>query len=633
MLNIMRKNASSLLIKIIFVVIVIVFVFWGVGSFQEKRTDRVATVNGEPISIDSYRYTYNNYVENLKQQYGTNLSQEVLEMFQIPRTVVSSLVNKALLMQEAERLNIRVTDMELAGAIQGMDVFQSAGTFNKEQYMYVLNRNDLTPELYESNKREEMLVDKLYSSVTSGIKVTDGEILEWYDWINASVDIDYVLFDPDSIDDIEPTEEELLSYYENNDEIYRTEPRVKVRYIVFRPGNYLDKVEIEDADVQDYYDMNISEFGKEKTVEARHILLSVGEDASPEVVEEKRQKAEEILEMAKNGKDFAELAKEYSEGATRETGGLLGEFKEGDMVAPFSEAAFSMAEGEISDPVRTQFGWHLIKVEKIHEASAKPLEEVSDQIRRQLRMEASQEIAYDTADAAFDQALGDDDFEKTAADLGLQVQETDYFTEAGPDGPGVDISDPAVFGAAAFELPGTEISDVLKIGDNYYLMQKIGDIPSEIPELEDVREQVNADVIKKLKDEQAKRDAEEFLAAAKGAGDIVSAAGVSGLEISSSGFFERSGSIPDIGYESEIIQAAFLLSDENKIADKVFTGEKGYFVIQLKERKSPETDELDVQRDTIKSQLMTQKQQTVFDEWLNKLRTESEIVVEDGYLE
>jgi len=630
MLEIMRKNASSLLIKIIFVVIVIVFIFWGVGSFDQNPSDQVASVNGEPISFESYRYAYDNYVENLKSQYGSNLSQELLDMFQVPRQVVSSLVNRELLMQEAEKLNIKVTDMELANAIHSISAFQESGIFNNQRYEVLLRRNNLTKETFEVDQRETMLINKLYAFITDGIKVSDGEILDWYEWINASVDIDYVLFDPYSIEGIEPTEEEMADFYDANSENYRTEPRVKVRYLVFRPDNYTDEAAVTDEDVQDYYDEHKSEFEKEKTVEARHILLSVDEDAAPEVVEEKRKKAEEILKMAKEGKDFAELAKEYSEGATRETGGLLGEFKKDDMVEPFSEAAFSMKEGEISDPVRTQFGWHLIKVEKVNEASVKPLEEVSKQIRKELKKEDAKEIAYDMADRAFDQALSDDDFELTAEHLGMKLESTDYFTEAGP---AAGISDPAAFAEGAFALSGSEISDVLSIGDNYYILQKTGDMPSEIPPLADVKDRVRADVVVKMQGEQAQRKAEEFLAEAKTAGGLESVSGTPGIEVKNSGFFKRSGSIPDIGYESEIISAAFLLTEDNKIADEVFKGTNGYYVVQLKERKDPDTGELEDQKETIKSQLMSQKQQIVINDWLEKLRSESEITVEEGYLD
>jgi peptidyl-prolyl cis-trans isomerase D len=569
-------------------------------------------------------------MENLKAQYGNNLSQEVIEMFQIPKTVINNLINRELLIQAAGNMNIKVTDAELAAAITGMEVFQEEGVFNSQRYARLLQRNDMSQELFEIDQREAILVDKLYTLITSGIKVTDDEILDWYEWINASVDIEYALFDPYTIKDIEPTEEELTDFYDINSENYRTQPRVRVRYLVFRPENYMDEAVVEDEYVQAYYDGNASEFETEKTVEARHILLSVDEDAADEVVAEKLTKAEEILAKAKAGEDFSELAKEYSEGATRETGGLLGEFKKGDMVAPFSEAAFSMAEGDISDPVRTQFGWHLIKVEKVNEASVKSLEEVSEQIREKLKKEALSEIADEKADEAFDQALSDDDFEKTAAFLGMTLQTTEYFTVSGPES---GVSDPQSFAQAAFGTEGTEISDVLSIGDAYYILQKTGELPSEVPALEAVKEQVKSDVVTKKQGEQALKNAMELLAAAQAAGGLGNVGGDAGVEVKSSGFFKRSGSIPDIGYESEIIQAAFLLTDENKIADQVFKGGSGYYVVQLKSRKSPDAEELEDQKETIKSQLISQKQQIVFNDWLETLMAESEITIEEGYID
>ncbi len=629
MLSLMRKNAGSFLIKVALSAIVIVFVFWGVGNFQEKKKDQVAVVNGEVISVEAYNKAKDNYMNNLKQQYGSNLNEDMIKMLQIPNQIINSLVTRQLLMQEAEKMKIRVTDKELATSIQSMSVFQENGKFNNQRYTILLNQNEIKPEEFESSQRESLLISKLNTYVTSGIKVTDGEILEWYNWINATVDIDYAMFDPATINDIVPTDEEMNAFYSENKESYKTEPKVKVRYLVFKPEQFKDKVKIDDEDIQDYYDQNQSEFQKEKTVEARHILLKLDKDASPEVVEEKRKEAEKILKMAREGKDFATLAKEYSEGSTRETGGLLGEFKKGDMVKAFSDAAFSLKEGEISEPVRTQYGWHLIKVEKIHKASELPLKDVSDKIRKELTEQQEKGFAYDAVEDAFDKALSDEDLEKTAAGLGMELQTTDYFTAAGPES---GISNPETFASTAFDLSDDDISNPLNIGDDYYLMQKVDELASEIPPLKDVESQVRADLIKKMQDEQAQKNAEDFLMTVKKDEGIEKASQEKGVEVHNTGFFKRSASIPGIGYEAEMIKAAFLLSKDNKIGDKVFKGSKGYYVIQLKDRKSPDADKLDQQKDTIKNQLMTQKQQMVFENWLSKIRSESEISIDESYL-
>jgi peptidyl-prolyl cis-trans isomerase D len=631
MLNIMRKNASSWLIKIVFCIIVIVFIFWGVGSFRESRADRVALVNGEAISVESYQNTYDYLVDNLRRQYGDQVNQDLIKMFQIPRQVIDRLINRQLMFQEAEKLKIRVSDRELKETIQDIKAFQEAGFFSKRRYDYTLEQNKLTPEEFEASQREDMILQKLDMFITGGVKVPDGEVLEMFEWQNASVDIDYVLFDPADIKDLNPTEEELQSFYDTNKENYETEPKVKVRYLAFRPDSYVNDVIISDEDIQDYYDLNISEFKKEKTVEARHILFKVDKDAAPDVVEEKRKKAEEIAKMAREGKDFAELAKEYSEGPTREKGGLLGEFKKGDMVAPFSDAAFSMAAGEISDPVRTQYGWHVIKVEKVNEATTPDLEEVTAQIREKLIKEASKNLAYDKADEAYDMAMKDEDLEKTATELNMKLQSTDYFTKKGPE---TGFSDPALFASTAFDLPDSEISDVLKIGDSFYILQKTDTIPPSIPDLADVKDRVRPDLIKKMQDERAGKKAEEFLAEIKEKDDMETAAKGAGLEIHNTGFFKRNGAIPNIGREDEIVKAAFLMSDKQKFPDRVFKDSKGYYVIQFKARKAPDTAELDDQtKETLKNQLLSRKKQDLFDQWIGSIKAASDIQIEKGYLD
>jgi peptidyl-prolyl cis-trans isomerase D len=631
MLKIMRKNAGSWLIKVLFIIIVVVFIFWGVGTQQDNKGDRVAVVNGEAISVESFQTMYDNAVENLRRQYGDRINRDVIKMFQIPQQVMNTLVNRQLMLQEAEKLEIRVGDEELADAIQSMAEFQEAGVFNNRRYNSILSRVRLTPEAYEASKRQDMIINKLSTFLTSGVKVTDGEILDMYEWQNSSVDIDYVLFSPNDIKDPDPTGEELQSYYETNKESYETEPKLKVRYLAFRPDRFVDDVTISDEEIQEYYDMHPSEFEKEKTVEARHILLKVDKDAAPELVDEKRKKAEEIAKAAREGKDFAELAKEFSEGPTREAGGLLGEFKKGDMVAPFSNAAFAMAPGEISEPVRTQFGWHVIKVEKVNDAALSPLEDVAADIREKLTREASKSLAYDKAEDAYDRALNDEDLEKTAADLDIELQSTDFFTEKGPE---TGFSDPALFASTAFELSDFDISDVLNIGDNYFILQKADAIPASIPDLADVKDAVRSDLVKKMKDERARENAEEFLALVKEGSGMETAAKDAGFEVHNSGFFKRSASIPDIGYKPEISQAAFLLSDAKKVADTVYNGEKGYYVIQFKARKAPDVAELDDQKkETLKEQLAQKKQEDIFNKWISSIKATSDIRIEEGYLD
>jgi peptidyl-prolyl cis-trans isomerase D len=167
--------------------------------------------------------------------------------------------------------------------------------------------------------------------------------------------------EPQRYKDIEPTDEEIRNYFDQHKDTYKTDPQIKVRYLHVKPEDYADKVTVSEDDIQDYYEDNPEKFKSPKTVEARHILIKLNPDASAEEVENARQRSETVLDMAKEGQDFAELAKKYSEGPTKTQGGNLGAFRREAMVKPFADKAFSMKAGEISEPVRTRFGWHIIK--------------------------------------------------------------------------------------------------------------------------------------------------------------------------------------------------------------------------------------------------------------------------------
>jgi len=375
MLRLMRDKAGNWFIKFLLGAIVIVFVFWGVGSFREKAGGRVATVNGEVITAEEYRKAYNDLIEQLRQNFGGNLNEDMIKVLQVNKQALDRIIDKKLLLSEATLLNFRVSEKELASAIRNIGAFQNAGVFNSRLYQNVLNINSLTPEEFETIQRESMIMAKLKSFVTDGVKVSDPEIREWYYWSNTSTNIDFVLFDPDTYKDITLSPEEIKTYFDESKSSYKTDPLIKARYLHFNPEVYAAGVEIADDEIKTYYAENPEEFKTPETVEARHILRTVGQDASPEDVEKARSKTLEIMKMAKAGKDFAELAKRFSQGPTQSKGGYLGTFEREKMVKPFSDKAFSMKAGEISEPVRTPFGWHIIKIEKVNKGGTRSFEE------------------------------------------------------------------------------------------------------------------------------------------------------------------------------------------------------------------------------------------------------------------
>ena len=177
MLRLMRQQAGSWLIKILLGAIVIVFIFWGVGSFRAQRGGRVALVNGDQITLDEYREAYNNLLEQLRERFGNNLNEDMIKMLQVRKQALNQLVDNKLLVQEAKRLKFRVSDKELAEAIMKIGAFQRAGVFDSRLYSNVLDRLRMTPEEFEIAQREAVLIERLRTIITGGVKVADQEVV------------------------------------------------------------------------------------------------------------------------------------------------------------------------------------------------------------------------------------------------------------------------------------------------------------------------------------------------------------------------------------------------------------------------------------------------------------------------
>ena len=632
MLNLIRKKAGSWMVKAIIFLIAVVFVFWGF-NIRDKAKGTIASVNGEPISLDEYNRTYDNLKEQVRKRFGNRLNDEMIANLGLRKQALKQLVEKKLMLMEAKRLNFRVTDEELEAAIISIEAFQTDGVFNSRRYNSVLNSIRLTPEGFEVEQKEAMLTEKLRSFITENVKVSDQEAMEYFKYQDASVDIDFVLFTTERYKNIKPADDEIKAYFEKHKETYKTEVRLKTRYLYFNPDSFKSEVKIDNDELLDYYEINRNEFYTPKTVEASHILIKAAKDADAQTVEKTKKRALEIMEMAREGKDFADLAKKYSEGPSGLKGGSLGAFKKEAMVKPFSDKAFSMKSGEISEPVRTDFGWHIIKVDKINEESTIAFDKAKQKIREKLLVQKAGNLAYDKADEVYEASSEGDDLGKIADLENFTIHTTEFFTE---NEPVKGVKDGFKFTAASFNLGLMEISDIQDLGDGYYIIQVIKRIDEEIPALKDVKEKVKVNLAEEKRDEKAKTDAKAFLAAIKAGGSIGSLeeeSAKSGLKAETTGFFKRNGSIKNIGFENEIAKAAFLLSKKNNLPDDVIKAKKGYYVIRFKDRKQPPAAEFPGKKKNIVERLLQQKKYQTFTAWLAQLQSKSEISIEDGFLE
>jgi peptidyl-prolyl cis-trans isomerase D len=332
--------------------------------------------------------------------------------------------------------------------------------------------------------------------------------------------------------------------------------------------------------------------------------------------------------MAKEGQDFAELAKKYSEGPTKTKGGHLGAFRREAMVKPFADKAFSMQAGEISEPVRTRFGWHIIKVEKVNPEKTTSLSEAEGDILKNLKADLSKNLAYDEAEAVFDASFQGQDLNMIAEDRNLKILTTEIFSQKNPP---KEIKNNTRFASFAFGLAKNEISDIQDFGDGYYLIEVIDQAPAQISELKTVEAKVKKDLLKEKQENKARDEAHMLLTELQNGQPFATVSQKFKLAPQKTGFFKRNDSIPIIGFERDIARIAFRLSDNNKLPEEVIKGQKGYFVISFRKRQAPPLEGFEKEKTDIRERLLQQKTMKTFDAWLTRVKSESQITIEEGF--
>jgi len=507
-------------------------------------------------------------------------------------------------------------------------VFQNSGIFDPQRYRQILSTARLDPESFEEMQKESMLIQKLMAIIVGTVKVSDAEAGEWFRWQNASVAVDFVLFDPLKYQGITPSQAEIEKYFQENQSSYKTEPKLKVRYLYFDPAQFVPDVRINPEEITAYYEANLDQFKTPETVEARHILITVPPEASEAQVEAAKKRADEIAALARSGKDFAELAKEYSEGPTKDRGGYLGTFSRNQMIEPFAAKAFAMKPGETSEPVRTEFGWHVIKVEKHNPESTLPPDKAKEKIREKFTQEKSKQLAYEKAEGVYDTLFDGDDLKTVAEQKKLTLKTVDEFTRKGPQ----EVKNPAQFATVAFELSPMQISQIQDFEDGFYILQVTEKIPETIPELKIVEAKVRQDLIQQKQNEKAQADARDFLKAIREGKSFQEESAKHGVEPVRSGFFKRNEAIPDLGHEPAVSAAAFKLTAETPLPEDAIKGQKGYFVVRFQERKEPDAESFEKEKADVRQGLIQMKQQKTFEAWLASVRGMSEISIEKGFL-
>ncbi len=633
-LDLMRRHARSWLIKAALGGIIVVFVFmFGWQGPGDQSKDYAAKVNDTVITRDYFRTVYNSRLESLKMRFGGQLPPGMLDKLNLEQTVIRSLVNQILLTQEAERLGLTVTDQDLVDDIRNNPMFQRNGNFDSAAYEMFLRRVELSPAFYEQLRKREILEDHVLGLLTDGVKTDPRKIRQFWDFQNEQLVLSMALVNREDLTpEGQPDPTELETFFKEHRTKYEVPASLDARYVIFSWEDARKALSVSDEEAKLYYTAHPREFTSPERVKVRHILLEIPEGADEEAVKEIEKKAGEIKARIENGEDFEAVAKEMSQDeATAEKGGDLGFFARGTMNPELEKVAFSLEPGIVSDPVRTSVGFHIIKTEEKEPEKLLDFELVKDKIKNKLVEEKARKKVSDDAYEFYEQVYRAEDLEEPAKEFGYEVRfQTDVTRAGGFKGIGAE---PEIMDEA-FQLKSGEISKMIKSGDKYFLLKVVKKTKARLPELDEVRAEVEEDFAEQQAQEKAFQKAQELLEAVKQNPDKADAlAADAGITWKTLDPVSRSaGIVPELGGGPQVEEMLASVSMNNPLYERPVEVPQGFAVLKLTDVKKPPDERYEQELASLKKWVVEVRKTEFLKGWLKVLGEKAEIDINEKYL-
>ncbi len=624
MLDRMRRHKSWLKwsLAIVILAFVILYIPSFLGPGRAGNNDVVASVEGREITVGRFRQAYQRQMQAYRAQFGGNVDEKMLKQLGIDQRIVQQMIEEETALAEASRLGISATDEEVRTRIATMPGLLENGQFIGEQryrQMLEMQNPPLTPGEFEEQIRRGVTLQKLQAALTHWITVDDKDLEAEFKRRNEKVKLAVVSFPADKFRaGLEATDAELAAYYEAHKNELKIPEKRKVKYALVDMQAIRDRIQISPQDIQRAYEDNKQQYSAPEQVRASHILLKTeGKDDAAV-----KKQAEELLAKVKAGADFAQLATKYSEDDTSKVkGGDLDFFPKGQMVPEFDKAAFSMKPGEISDLVKTQYGYHIIKLTEKKDASTKPLEEVRAQIEDQVKWERAQAEAQRSADEVAPVLKKPADLDTVAKGRGLRVGESGLFSKDEPIA-GLGVA-PAV-AERAFELKEGEVSEAIRTPQGFAFVTVTGRQDSYVPKLDEVKARVRDEVLKKKAVDVARQRAATIGAQMK-SGDFSAAAKAAGLDVKTTEFIARGAPIGDAGASPAIDAVAFTLPIGG-VSDPIVT-DNATVIVKVLERQDPAPSDIGSAKATLKTELLNEQRSRFYASYMSKARERMKVNV------
>jgi peptidyl-prolyl cis-trans isomerase D len=639
MLKTMRNSFHQLKWTLFAVIAVFIlgFVFWsGSGSDQNAGGQIVARIGNERITAVEFDRQYRSMVERYRQMYQGNFSPELERALDLPRNVLDQMIERMLRLEAARRLDLHVSDEELAQKIVTLPFFQENGQFiGREKYERMLRSNGILPDRFEEEMREDMLLEKYAGLVKASVVVPDSEIAREFSVRNDKATIEYILVPAARLEsNAQPTDADLQAFLDKHKDRYRAPVQRKIKYLLIDRQKVRAGIHPTDAEIRAVFEQRKDTFTVPEQVTASHILISVKPDATPEADAAAKAKAEALAGRAKApGADFAKLANENTDDPSgKTTGGKLPPFSHGQMVPEFEEAAFSMAPGEIRGPIKTQFGYHIIKVESKTPARTRTLEEarpmiVSELTEKQTAAEMDRLTKELTEKLKGMRSASDDDLRKLQNDA-LTYNTTEW-TARGDSIPG--IGNNQKFADEAWGTPLGKVSSTpVTTGRGIVFVRPSEERAAGLPPFAEIRPRLEAD----WKAERREKDAIAQLEPA--AKELASGTTLTALaarynaEVKTTAEFGPGGPIPELGAAPDLAAAVFRTPQGQ--AGPPVAVPNGFVLFRVLSRTPANPASFEAQKDQLRESIRTREAERLTHAYLQELRAARTVEVNEALL-
>jgi peptidyl-prolyl cis-trans isomerase D len=632
MLTTMREHASSYLVKAILGLVVLTFVgtiflVWGYGGLdnidQAAAGPSLATVDGEQISSTEFYRVYDQTLQTL-EQFRSSLSPSEYERLaaEMKKSTLESLIANRLLILEAKRMGLSVPREEVKASIESTSQFQTNGAFDPRLFAAYLDYSRTTQADIEGRMATDILAQKASAAIRSAAVVTEAEVQREYYDRNQKASVAWAAIDPAKYAGaVTATDGEITQYYEGHREEFRKPATFRFRFLEFPPARFAADISVTDPEATAYYAKYQDRFTRPERVRARHILFASTQagDAEREAL---RKRAADVLARIRGGADFSAVAKEFSaDKNSRDKGGEIGVVARGQLPPELEAPLFALAAGQVTEPIESPAGIHLLKVEEKFPEQVLSYAEVSPLVVQEVLRTKARDQAFSRAEEALSLLLEGKTIEDVAARYGITVATSEAMTV---EQPSLRLGLTADRMKLLSTLAPQEYSEVIETEAGSYIFVPQEKTVERIPPVAEVRDEVAAKVkagkAVGVATVEARRMADEI----NGGKGIDEAARSRGLTVESAGPFSRQDPPATVSDPKAFGNRVFSIRTPGRAAEPLAT-DSAVYVIVLKQRTEPDNSAFAASRSGIRSSLLTERGETLLSTWIKGARAKAKV--------